>query len=50
MQISLATLPAKYYWIDEVESKTKPYDLSAFLPLPMMKPVSFETIERIIKI
>jgi hypothetical protein len=41
MQISLATLPAKYYWIYEVESKTKPYGLFAFLPLSTTQPVSF---------
>jgi hypothetical protein len=41
MQISLATLPAKYYWIDEVESKTKPYGIFAFLPLSITQPISF---------
>jgi hypothetical protein len=41
MQIFLATLPAKYYWINEVESKTKPYGLSDFPPLSMIQPVSF---------
>jgi hypothetical protein len=41
LHISLATIYAKYCWIDEVESKTKPYGLSAFPPLFMTQLVSF---------